>query len=97
MFGRTAGPWQHLAMYPVPGGRAPRGGRARGEHRRVRVHRASGYIGRHTALFERTVITEPVPLRSGETIYSRFGDWLAYLALGVSGASLALRAWRRAA
>ena len=42
------------------------------------------------------MLTESVPLRTGETMYSRFGDWLAYLALGVSGASLALRAWRRA-
>jgi apolipoprotein N-acyltransferase len=95
-FGRTAGPWQHLAMYPF-----------RAVEHRVAVVRVantgvsafiapSGRIGRHTALFERTVITEPVPLRTGETIYSRFGDWLAYLALGVSGASLALRARRRA-
>ena len=96
-FGRTDGPWQHLAMYPL---RAV-------EHRTAVVRAAntgvsafilpSGHIGRHTALFERTVLTEPVPLRAGETIYSRFGDWLAYLAFGVSGASLALRAWRRAA
>ena len=96
-FGRTAGPWQHLAMYPF-----------RAVEHRVAVVRAantgvsafiapSGQIGRHTALFERTVITEPVPLRTVETIYSRFGDWLAYLALLVSGAALALRAWRRAA
>lgn len=96
-FGRTAGPWQHLAMYPF-----------RAVEHRVAVVRVantgvsafiapSGHIGRHTALFERTVITEPVPLRSRETIYFRFGDWLAYLALGVSGASMALRAWRRAA
>jgi apolipoprotein N-acyltransferase len=95
-FGRTAGPWQHLAMYPF-----------RAVEHRVAVVRAantgvsafiapSGRIGRHTALFERTVLTESVPLRTGETMYSRFGDWLAYLALGVSGASLALRAWRRA-
>jgi len=38
-----------------------------------------------------------VPLRAGETVYSRFGDWLAYLALAVSGASLAARARHRAA
>ena len=96
-FGRTAGPWQHLAMYPF-----------RAIEHRVAVVRAantgvsafiapSGHIGRHTALFERTVITELVPLRTVETIYSRFGDWLAYLALGVSGGALAFSAWRRAA
>jgi apolipoprotein N-acyltransferase len=96
-FGRTAGPWQHLAMYPF-----------RAVEHRVAVVRVAntgvsafiaptGHIARHTALFERTVITEPVPLRTGETVYSRFGDWLAYLGLGVSGASLAMRAWRRAA
>jgi apolipoprotein N-acyltransferase len=51
-----------------------------------------GHIVRRAALFERTTITERVPLRAGETVYARFGDWFAYLALAVSGASLAVRA-----
>jgi apolipoprotein N-acyltransferase len=57
----------------------------------------TGQIVRHVSLYERTTLTERVPLRAGETVYSRFGDWLAYLALGVSGASLAARARQRAA
>jgi hypothetical protein len=30
-------------------------------------------------------------------VYSRFGDWLAYLSLAVSGALLAMRAYKRVA
>lgn len=96
-FGRTSGPWQHLAMYPF-----------RAVEHRVSVVRAAntgvsafiaptGQIVRRASLYERTTLTERVPLRARETVYSRFGDWLAYLALGVSGASLAARARQRAA
>jgi apolipoprotein N-acyltransferase len=96
-FGRTSGPWQHLAMYPF-----------RAVEHRVAVVRAAntgvsafiaptGQIVRQVPLYERTALTERVPLRAGETVYSRFGDWLAYLALAVSGASLAARARHRAA
>jgi apolipoprotein N-acyltransferase len=96
-FGRTSGPWQHLAMYPF-----------RAVEHRVAVVRAAntgvsafiaptGQIMGRTALYERTTITERVPLRARETLYSRFGDWLAYLALGIGGASLAARARLRAA
>jgi len=96
-FGRTSGPWQHLAMYPF-----------RAVEQRVSVVRAAntgvsafiaptGQIVRRVPLYERTTLTERVPLRAGETVYSRFGDWLAYLALGVTGASLAARARQRAA
>jgi apolipoprotein N-acyltransferase len=41
-------------------------------------------------------VAERVPLRTGLTLYSRLGDWLAYLAIVASGASLAARAWKRA-
>jgi apolipoprotein N-acyltransferase len=96
-FGRTSGPWQHLAMYPF-----------RAVEHRVSVVRAAntgvsafiaptGQIVRRVSLYERTTLTERVSLRDRETVYSRFGDWLAYLALGVSGASLAARARHRAA
>ena len=96
-FGRTSGPWQHLAMYPF-----------RAVEHRVAVVRAAntgvsafiaptGQIMRQVPLYERTALTERVPLRAGETVYSRFGDWLPYLALAVSGASLAARARHRAA
>ena len=96
-FGRTSGPWQHLGMYPF-----------RAVEHRVSVVRAAntgvsafiaptGQIVRRISLFERSTIIERVSLRSGETVYTRFGDWLAYLALCVTAASLAVRARRRAA
>ena len=96
-FGRTSGPWQHLAMYPF-----------RAVEHRVTVVRAAntgvsafiaptGQIVRRISLFERSTMTERVSLRSGETVYTRFGDWLAYLALCVTAAALAVRARSRAA
>lgn len=96
-FGRTSGPWQHLAMYPF-----------RAVEHRVAVVRAantgvsafimpSGKIVRRVPLYERTTVAERVPLRSTVTLYSRLGDWLAYLALVVSGAALAHHAWKRTA
>ena len=96
-FGRTSGPWQHLAMYPF-----------RAVEHRVAIVRAAntgvsafiaptGQIVQSTALYERTTLTERMPLRTRDTVYARFGDWLAYLALAVSGASLAARAGLRAA
>jgi apolipoprotein N-acyltransferase len=96
-FGRTSGPWQHLAMYPF-----------RAVEHRVAVVRAAntgvsafiaptGKIMRRVQLYERTTVTERLPLRARETVYSRFGDWLAYLSLAVAAAVLAHRAWKRAA
>ena len=96
-FGRTSGPWQHLAMYPF-----------RAVEHRVTVVRAAntgvsafiaptGQIIRRLPLFERSTMTERVSLRSGETVYSRFGDWFAYLALCVTAVSLAARARSRVA
>jgi len=95
-FGRTSGPWQHLAMYPF-----------RAVEHRVAVVRAAntgvsafiaptGKIVRRVPLYERTTAAERVPLRSRTTLYSRLGDWLAYLALAVSAGALAHRAWKRA-
>jgi apolipoprotein N-acyltransferase len=93
-FGRTSGPAQHLAMYPF---RAV-------EHRTAVVRAAntgvsafiapSGAIVRRLELFERGTLTEPVPLRTGATFYTRFGDWLAWVAVVVSGGSLTA-AWVR--
>jgi apolipoprotein N-acyltransferase len=57
----------------------------------------SGKIVRRVPLYERTTATERVPLRTRYTLYSRFGDWVAYLSLAVSGALLALPAWKRVA
>jgi apolipoprotein N-acyltransferase len=91
-FGRTDGPWQHLAMYPF---RAV-------EHRTAVVRTAntgvsafiapSGQILRRLSLYRRAVMAERLPLRVGETFYTRFGEWLAYLALGVTVGTLAASA-----
>lgn len=95
-FGRTDGPWQHLAMYPF---RAV-------EHRTAVVRAAntgvsaliapSGQILRRLTLYHRDTMSEPLPLREGSTLYSRFGEWFAYLALAVGATALAAcaRAWR---
>jgi len=93
-FGRTDGPLQHLGMYPL---RAV-------EHRTAVVRAANtgvsaliaptGEIVRSLPLFVRGTVEGRVPLRVRETVYSRFGDWLAYLAVGVSAVALAgTRGW----
>jgi apolipoprotein N-acyltransferase len=83
-FGTTSGPRQHLAMYPF---RAV-------EHRTALARSANtgisafieptGHIRRSMPLFERGIMVESLPLRDGETVYTRFGDWFAYLALAVA-------------
>lgn len=95
-FGRTSGPLQHLAMYPF---RAV-------EHRTAVVRVANtgvsafiaptGRIVESLGLFERGTLTERVPLRRGRTLYTRLGEWFAYLSLAVSGLTLAAAGWRRA-
>jgi apolipoprotein N-acyltransferase len=83
-FGRTSGPWQHLGMLPL-----------RAVEHRIAIARAantgvsafvepSGRVSQRLPLFERGVLGEGVPLRSGRTLYTRLGDWLAYLCLGLS-------------
>jgi len=96
-FGRTDGPWQHLAMYPF---RAV-------EHRTAVVRAAntgvsaliapSGQIVRRLTLYHRDTMSEPLPLREGSTLYSRFGEWLAYLAFAVGATALAACARARRA
>jgi len=96
-FGRTSGPWQHLSMYPL-----------RAVEHRIAIARAantgisafiapSGQIVRRLGLFDREVMTERLPLRAGETMYTRFGDWFAYLAMAVTVAVLAATARFRTA
>lgn len=94
-FGRTSGPLQHLSMYPL---RAV-------EHRTPLVRAANtgvsafiaptGQIVRRLGLFRADIMTERVPLRSRTTLYTRIGDWPAWLSLAVSGAALGAAAWRR--
>lgn len=91
-FGRTHGPLQHLAMYPF---RAV-------EHRTAVVRAANtgvsafidptGRITTRLELFERGNLAAAVPLRSRETLYTRFGDWLAWVSALVSGGVLAAAA-----
>jgi apolipoprotein N-acyltransferase len=95
-FGRTSGPFQHLAMYPL---RAV-------EHRTAIVRAAntgvsafiapSGRIVEVLGLFERGTLSARMPLRRVVTVYTRFGEWLAFLSLAVSGLALAGAGWRRA-
>jgi apolipoprotein N-acyltransferase len=96
-FGQTGGPRQHLGVYPL---RAV-------EHRTAVVRAAntgvsaliapSGEIVSSLPLFVRGTLEGRVPLRSRQTLYTRFGDWLAYLAVAVSAAMLvSTRPWARA-
>ena len=93
-FGRTSGPYQHLAMYPF-----------RAVEHRIAVVRAAntgisafiaptGQIIRHLNLYERGVLTDRVPLRQGQTLFTRLGDWVAWLSLVVSAASIGVAARR---
>jgi apolipoprotein N-acyltransferase len=94
-FGRTSGPAQHLAMYPL---RAV-------EHRTAVVRAAntgisafiapSGRIVRWMRLFERGTMIESLPLRSGQTLYTRVGDWVAWLSFAVVGVTLGAAALAR--
>jgi apolipoprotein N-acyltransferase len=88
-FGRTSGPWQHLGMLPL-----------RAVENRVAIARAAntgisgfvgpdGRVGQTLPLFERGFLSARIPLRSRTTLYTRFGDWLAYLCLGLSAAAWA--------
>jgi apolipoprotein N-acyltransferase len=93
-FGRTSGPLQHLAMYPF---RAV-------EHRTAIVRAANtgvsafiaptGQVTRRMGLFARGVMTDAVPLRTGNTLYTRLGDWLPLLSLAVSAVAMAAAARR---
>lgn len=85
-FGRTSGPWQHLAMYPL-----------RAVEHRVAIARAantgvsalvapSGRIVSAAGLFRRGVLRGAVAVRAGTTLYTRFGDWFVYACLAASGA-----------
>ncbi len=87
-FGRTGGPLQHLAMYPL-----------RAVEHRVAIARAAntgvsafiaptGRIVRETRLFERGVLVDSLPLRTVTTLYTRLGDWFVYACLAASGALL---------
>ena len=96
-FGRTSGPWQHLGMYPF---RAV-------EHRTAIVRAANtgvsafiaptGQVLRRLDLGSRAVLLDSLPLRTGETLYTRLGEWLAWLCLAVAAAALGAAARGRSA
>jgi apolipoprotein N-acyltransferase len=50
----------------------------------------TGRIARSLPLFERGILVDDIALRATTTLYTRFGDWLAWLSLAVTGAGLAL-------
>jgi apolipoprotein N-acyltransferase len=54
----------------------------------------SGQVIRRLGLFERGVITDRVPLRTGQTLFTRLGDWMAYVSLALAAVSVG-RAARR--
>jgi apolipoprotein N-acyltransferase len=94
-FGRTSGPWQHLAVLPL-----------RAVEHRVGIARAantgisgfvepSGRVVDTLALFDRGVAHRLVPLRARTTLYTRLGDWLAYGCLGLAAAVFGLAFFRR--
>jgi apolipoprotein N-acyltransferase len=98
-FGDSGGPLQHLAMVPL---RAVENGvavaRAANTGVSALVH-PSGRIDPSLGLVQRGVLRVDVPLRAGQTFYTRFGDVFAYLMSAVTAAALAARAagpwWRR--
>ena len=57
-----------------------------------RSSRRAGQIIRHLSLFERGVLSDRVPLRQGQTLFTRLGDWVAWLSLVVSAASIGVAA-----
>jgi apolipoprotein N-acyltransferase len=57
----------------------------------------TGQILQRLPLYERDVMTAAVPLRTRTTLYTRFGDWLAYLGLAVTAGTLGARALGRRA
>jgi apolipoprotein N-acyltransferase len=55
----------------------------------------SGRITRWLPLFERGVLDGRVSRRSRSTLYTRWGDWLAYGSLGLSALGLGFALSRR--
>jgi apolipoprotein N-acyltransferase len=90
-FGDSSGPLQHLAMVPL---RAVENGvavaRAANTGVSALIH-PSGRVEPQLGLFRRGVLRVDVPLRAGETFYTRYGDLFAYAMSAVTAAALAAR------
>ncbi|HXJ79318.1 MAG TPA: apolipoprotein N-acyltransferase [Candidatus Methylomirabilis sp.] len=94
-FGQTSGPWQHLAALPL---RAVehRTGIARAANTGVSAFvEPSGRVSAWLPLFERGTLERRVVLRTRTTLYTRFGDWLAYGCLGLGASVLGWAFFRR--
>jgi apolipoprotein N-acyltransferase len=94
-FGTTSGPWQHLGMLPF-----------RAVEHRVAIARSAntgvsafvnsaGRITQMLPLLERGVLAERIVARGPATLYTRYGDWLAYASLALTALWLGWAAWRR--
>jgi apolipoprotein N-acyltransferase len=90
-FGDSGGPLQHLAMVPL---RAAENGVAIARAANTGVSALvspTGRIAPELGLFRRGVLAVDVPLATGHTFYTRFGDAFAYAMTAVSAAALAAR------
>ena len=94
-FGETSGPLQHVAVVPL-----------RAVENRVAIARAantgvstlvapSGRVAARLGLGREGVLTGAIPLRTRSTIYTRFGDWLAYVCAAATAVLGAAVLWRR--
>ena len=88
-FGDSGGPLQHLAMVPL---RAVENGIAVARAANTGVSALvspDGRIDPELGLFRRGTLRVAVPLRTGETFYTRFGDVFAYACSAGAAAALA--------
>ena len=92
-YGRTAAPYQHLAMV---GFRAVENNaylvRAANTGISAVVH-PTGRVLAASDLFEEGVLTQMIQTRSGDTFYTRFGDVFAWLSLLAAVATVGMRGW----
>ena len=82
-FGRTAGPYQHAQQailraieYRIPLVRCGNTGISY-------FVEPSGEVKSATSIFTRRVIVGDIPLRKNLTLYARWGDWFAWLCVGI--------------
>ena len=83
-FGRSSAPYQHLSMAVL-----------RAVENRIPIARcantgisafidARGRILQKTGLYENATLVATLQLGNGKTIYTRYGDWFAWLCVAVS-------------
>ncbi len=94
-FGRSSAPYQHFAISIM---RAVENGMylVRAANTGITaVVDPSGTVHAQTALFTQAALVGRVRLRTGETLYTRYGDWFAWLCFAGSGLYIATlsRTW----